>query len=75
MSYPRKPQLPLTHQTICLFYLAMMAITRKEIEARARELGVKQKAIEKWRLRGIPPKWQLKLMSAYSDIKLEHLTQ
>jgi hypothetical protein len=53
----------------------MMAITRKEIEARARELGVKQKAIEKWRLRGIPPKWQLKLMSAYSDIKLEHLTQ
>lgn len=53
----------------------MSAITRKEIEARARELGAKQKAIEKWRLRGIPAKWQLKLISAYSDITVEHLSR
>lgn len=36
----------------------------KEIEALAKELGARRWAVIKWRKRGIPPKWQLKLLEA-----------
>ena len=44
-------------------------VTSKEIEVRARTLGALPAAIFKWRKRGVPPKWQLKLLAAYDDIK------
>jgi hypothetical protein len=46
----------------------------KEIEGRALELGARPAAIYKWRRRGIPYKWQLKLLSTYDDIKLHDLS-
>ena len=33
----------------------------KELETRAAELGASSWTIAKWRARGIPPKWQIKL--------------
>ena len=56
-------------------FLRMEEITAltKEIEGRARELGANPAAIAKWRKRGIPARWQLKLLGAYGDIQPKDL--
>jgi len=35
-----------------------------DIERLGRELGAGEEAIRKWRTRGVPAKWQLKIMDA-----------
>jgi hypothetical protein len=35
-----------------------------EIERLGRELGAGDEAMRKWRVRGVPPKWQIKIMAA-----------
>jgi len=35
-----------------------------EIERLGRELGAGDEAMRKWRVRGVPAKWQLKIMAA-----------
>lgn len=39
--------------------------TKQEIERRALELGASQAAIFKWRKRGIPAHWQIKLFTEF----------
>lgn len=36
--------------------------TTPEIEKRALDLGANRAAVYKWRERGVPPKWQIKLI-------------
>jgi hypothetical protein len=48
-------------------------ITAKEIEDRALALGASAAAVYKWRERGIPSKWQIKLITeSKGAIKPEH---
>ena len=38
-----------------------MVTPTKDLEARAKERGATHAAVKKWRLRGIPLKWQMRL--------------
>lgn len=40
---------------------------RDKVEARAKEIGAPAASIFKWRSRGIPPAWQIKLLAQFPD--------
>ena len=67
--------LSLTRRTSCLILIDMTKahhITAKQIEDRALALGASAAAVYKWRERGIPSKWQIKLIiDSKGAIKLE----
>ncbi len=47
--------------------------TREQIEAEAERLGASRDAIYQWRIRGIPPAWQIRLMAENPGrLKPEH---
>jgi hypothetical protein len=37
-------------------------LTRQEMERAAIELGAKSRTVQQWRYRGVPSRWQLKLV-------------
>ena len=42
-----------------------------EIERLGRQLGAGDEAMRKWRVRGVPSKWQLKIMAADPDENID----
>ena len=40
-------------------------LTRQEVERAALELGAKFRTIQQWRYRGVPARWQLKLIEHF----------
>lgn len=42
-----------------------------EIERLGRQLGAGEEAMRKWRVRGVPPKWQIKIMDADEAGKID----
>ncbi len=45
-------------------------LTRQEVERAAIDLGAKFRTVQQWRYRGVPTRWQLKLIKHYGGMIL-----
>ena len=45
--------------------ISTIHLTRQEVERAAFELGAKFRTVQQWRYRGVPARWQLKLIEHF----------
>ena len=46
-------------------------LTRQEVERAAIDLGAKIRTVQQWRYRGVPARWQLKLIEHFGAIVID----